>query len=129
VAFESEETGRLEIYVQPFPGPGPKRVISIGGGLQPAWRPDGRELFYVAGADGRLTAVPLRVGPGATLEPGSPVPLFQSRIDNTRTLGVTRNYAVSRDGTRFLLNQFVEQDSAPITLILNPGAPPPARDR
>jgi serine/threonine protein kinase/Tol biopolymer transport system component len=127
VAFESNETGRVEIYIQPFPGPGLKRVVSIGGGLQPAWRPDGRELYYVA-ADGRLTAVPLRAGPGATLEPGSSVPLFPSRVHNTQTGGMTRSYAVARDG-RFLLNQSVEQDSAPITLILNPGAPPPARDR
>jgi len=121
VAFESDETGRFEIYVQPFPGPGPKRVVSIGGGLQPTWRPDGRELFYVA-ADGQLTAVALRVDPGAAIEPASPVPLFPSRIDNTLTGGVTRNYVVSKDGTRFLLNQFVETDSAPVTLILNLGA-------
>jgi Tol biopolymer transport system component len=120
VAFESDESGRVEVYLQPFPGPGPKRVISIGGGLQPQWGPDGRELFYVA-ADGRLTAVALRVGPDAILEPASPVPLFPSRIDNTVTGGVARNYVVSKDGT-FLLNQFVEQDSAPITLILNLGA-------
>jgi hypothetical protein len=69
-----------------------------------------------------MTAVPLEVGPDATLEPGSPVPLFPSRIDSVPTGGVARNYVVSKDGTRFLLNQFVEQDSAPVTLILNPGA-------
>jgi Tol biopolymer transport system component len=120
VAFESDESGRVEVYLQPFPGPGPKRVISIGGGLQPQWAPDSRELFYVA-ADGQMTAVPLEVGPDATLEPGSPVPLFPSRIDNTVTGGVARNYVVSKDGT-FLLNQFVEQDRAPVTLILNLGA-------
>jgi hypothetical protein len=49
------------------------------------------------------------------------VPLFPSRIDNTVTGGVARNYVVSKDGT-FLLNQFVEQDRAPVTLILNLGA-------
>ena len=48
VAYESTETGRAEIYVQPFPGPGPKSQISVGGGAYPRWRRDGLELFYLA---------------------------------------------------------------------------------
>ncbi len=56
VAYESNETGRLEIYVQPFPGPGPKVQVSASGGRMPRWRPDGGELFYVA-PDRRLMAV------------------------------------------------------------------------
>ena len=56
VAYESNETGRLEIYVQPFPGPGPKEQISAGGGRMARWRPDRGELSYVA-PDRRLMAV------------------------------------------------------------------------
>ena len=56
IAFESDESGRNEIYVQPFPGPGAKTIVSTGGGLQPRWRRDGKELFYVA-PDGKLMAV------------------------------------------------------------------------
>ena len=56
VAYESNETGQLEIYVQPFPGPGPKAQVSVGGGTLPRWRRDGGELFYLA-PDRRLMAV------------------------------------------------------------------------
>src|SRR6202030_1842180 len=46
LAYSSDESGRREIYVQPYPGPGGKRQISTEGGTEPVWNPDGRELFY-----------------------------------------------------------------------------------
>ena len=79
-------------------------------------------MFYVA-PDGRLMAVPLRVATDRqAIEPGSPVPLFATRISSTRTGGSRQEYAVSADGKRFLMNTFVEQAGAPITLVLNPGS-------
>jgi Tol biopolymer transport system component len=120
ITYESDESGRNEIYVQPFPGPGAKTIVSTGGGLQARWRPDGRELFYVA-PDGKLMAVGMRMtGDGRTIEPASPVPLFVTRVSSTRTGGSRHEYAVSGDGQRFLMNTFVEQNAAPITLVLNP---------
>jgi Tol biopolymer transport system component len=120
ITYESDESGRNEIYVQPFPGPGAKTIVSTGGGLQARWRPDGRELFYVA-PDGKLMAVGMRMtSDGRTIEPASPVPLFVARVSSTRTGGSRHEYAVSLDGQRFLMNTFVEQNAAPITLVLNP---------
>jgi serine/threonine protein kinase len=122
IAFESDESGRNEIYVQPFPGSGAKTIVSTGGGLQPRWRRDGQELFYVA-PDGKLMAVAMHVTPGGTtLEPSSPIPLFVTRISSTRTGGSRHEYVVAGDGQRFLMNTFVEQN-APITLVLNAATP------
>ena len=91
IAYESNESGRNEIYVQPFPNPATKTMVSTGGGLQPHWGPDSREMFYVA-PDGRLMAVPLRVATDRqAIEPGSPVPLFATRISSTRTGGSRRS--------------------------------------
>jgi len=59
IAYQSDESGRVEIYVQPFPGPGTRIQVSNNGGAQPRWRRDGRELFYIA-LDGRLMAVPVK---------------------------------------------------------------------
>jgi Tol biopolymer transport system component len=74
IAYHSNESGRNEIYVQPFPGPGPRLQISNEGGDTAQWRGDGRELFYV-GLDDRLMAAQLRVN-GSRIEAGTPVPLF-----------------------------------------------------
>src|SRR5262245_58465622 len=76
IAYQSNESGRFEIYVQPFPGPGGKSRISTAGGAQARWRRDGTELFYLS-LDAQLMAVPLRASPnGKTLEASAPVPLF-----------------------------------------------------
>src|SRR4029453_12475979 len=60
IAYQSDESGRVEIYVQPFPGPGRKVRISVSGGIQARWRRDGKELFYL-GSDNRLMAVPVQL--------------------------------------------------------------------
>ena len=117
LAFESNESGRYEIYVQAFPRPGARTVVSTDGGLQPRWSPDGRELYYVT-PDARLMAVALRVRDDATIEAASPVPLFQTRINGARTGGSIMEYDVARDG-RFLMNTVVEQTGEPLTLIVN----------
>ena len=61
IAYQSNESGRFEIYVQPFPGPARKwGPISTNGGAQVRWRRDGKELFYIA-LDDRLMAVPIQL--------------------------------------------------------------------
>ncbi len=60
IAYQSDESGRWEVYVQPFVGPGGKLQISTNGGAQVRWRRDGKELFYI-GLDNRLMAVPIRL--------------------------------------------------------------------
>jgi Tol biopolymer transport system component len=117
VAFESNESGRYEIYVQAFPKPGARTVVSTDGGLQPRWGPDSQELYYVT-PDARLMGVALRVRDEATIEAASPALLFQTRINGALTGGSVMEYDVSRDG-RFFMNTVVEQAAEPITLIVN----------
>jgi eukaryotic-like serine/threonine-protein kinase len=117
VAYQSNMSGRPEVYVRPFPEGGGQWQISTTGGNNVRWSPDGKELFYM-GADGKLMAVPITVK-GATLEPGTPVPLFQTQ----RAVGVAATaraqYAVAPDG-RFLFNVTTgNAPMSPITLILN----------
>jgi serine/threonine protein kinase len=114
VAYQSNETGQFEIYVQRFPGPGPKSQASVGGGTLPRWRRDGSELFYLA-PDRRLMAVSVRQI-GARLETSPPRALF--------TLSTTSGYEPSPDAQRFLVTAVVSE-SSPITVILN--WKPPAR--
>jgi serine/threonine-protein kinase len=77
LAYASDVSGRSEVYVQPFPGPGPRVLVSTSGGTAPTWRADGRELYYSWGSNGRLHmfAVPLTVA-GTTLTAGTPKELF-----------------------------------------------------
>jgi serine/threonine protein kinase/Tol biopolymer transport system component len=120
IAYESEESGRFEIYAQPFPGPGPREQISTAGGAQVRWRPDGREVFYLA-LDGRLMGVPIRPDPeGRTLRPGTPVPLFKPSIGDVVQRISRQHYAVAANGDRFLVDTVAGQDAAsPIQVILN----------
>lgn len=118
VAYESNEAGRGEIYVRPFPGPGGQWQISTAGGVQARWRHDGRELYYIA-PDGKLMAVSITVkgsGAAATIEPGAPQPLFPSHISGYSI--ARQQYAVARDG-RFLINVTTDDAGSPITLLLN----------
>jgi serine/threonine protein kinase/dipeptidyl aminopeptidase/acylaminoacyl peptidase len=113
VAYQSNESGRLEIYVAPFPGPGGKWQISTAGGQYPQWRRDGNEIFYLA--PGNALMVAEVNGKGSSVEVGAVKPLFQ-----TRATGRNERYAVSADGQRFLVNTAPEQSaSAPITVVLN----------
>jgi hypothetical protein len=120
VAFQSDESGRDEIYVQPFPGPGSKWPVSTGGGTQVRWRPDGKELFYVA-LDGRLMAVPIQLASTTNApEVGAPVPLFAPPLGGAiQQADFRHQYMVSRDGQRFLIVTAGEGAIAPITIILN----------
>src|SRR5262249_17532726 len=119
VAFQSNESGRYEIYLQPFPGPGGKFQISTGGGAQPRWNKNGKEIFYVS-LDGKMMATPVKLSPdGQSLEPGTSVALFPVRIAGGPLSNPARQqYAVSPDGQRFLVNSVADENAAPpITLI------------
>jgi Tol biopolymer transport system component len=122
LAYESDESGRSEIYAQPFPGPGERVRISTTGGAQAKWRKDGKELFYVS-LDERLMAVPIRASAdGTRLELGVATPLFLTQIlgGAIQTGGLGPQYDVSSDGQRFLVVTLVEDAvSTPITLIQN----------
>jgi serine/threonine protein kinase len=118
VAFESNESGRYEVYAQAFPAPGVKTVVSTAGGRQVRWAVDSRELFYVA-PDARLMSVRVTSRPdGGAIDAAPPVPLFAAKILGVPTGGSVVEYDVSRDGKRFLMNTLVEHDT-PITVILN----------
>ena len=115
VAYFSTESGNVELYVTPFPGPGGKRQVSTSGANTPAkWRKDGKEIFYLAPGD-KLMAAEVN-GQGATLEVGAVRQLFEIRRG-----GPGYVYDVTADGQRFLVNTAVEQKepSAPITLVVN----------
>jgi hypothetical protein len=120
IAYQSNESGQFEIYVQPFPDLGRKQQISTNGGAQVRWRSDGKELFYI-GLDDRLMAFPIRLSSdGQSIEPGMPVPLFVTHIGGAIPTTNRQQYMVSRDGQRFLMNVLTaETNTSPITLILN----------
>jgi len=116
MAYASDESGRMEVYVQPFPASGGKWQVSAGGGSQPRWRRDGKELFYVS-ADKRLMAVELKAD--ATFEAGVPKALFGTRFLPAAPPHLL-SYAVASDGQRFLVTRLVEEEPAiPITVVLN----------
>jgi DNA-binding winged helix-turn-helix (wHTH) protein/Tol biopolymer transport system component len=106
IAYASDESGVWEVYVQPFPAQGGVRhTISVGGGSEPQWRRDGRELFYLA-ADHTLMAVD--VTPGGTWRAGRPKALFRTRVPEG---AMPRNhYAVTADGQRFVIESKDEAD-------------------
>jgi eukaryotic-like serine/threonine-protein kinase len=98
VAYESDETGRYEIYVQSFPTPGRKALVSAGGGVNPVWRGDGRELYYWQGD--QLIAARLDAGGADTpLAVRSRSPLFRAPYAQS----VSANYDASPDGSRFVI--------------------------
>jgi Tol biopolymer transport system component len=121
VAYASPDSGNWEIYVSTFPAGQGKWQVSRGGGTQPRWRGDGKEIFYES-PTGILTAVPISTDAG--LSTGTPVSLFQvqGRFQISSTDIFT--YDVTKDGQRFLINRYVKPDSvAPITVVLNATAP------
>jgi Tol biopolymer transport system component len=96
VAFDANESGRWEVYVARFPSFTEKRQVSNGGGVQPQWRGDSRELFYL-GLDRSMMAVQVTSRP--ELVTSSPVPLF---LTNLMPTAETPQYGVTADGQRFL---------------------------
>ena len=103
LAYVSNQSGRHEVYVQPYPGPGERHLISTNGGEQPAWSGNGRELFYVQGGEHPAAGrelMSVSIGTTPAFLAGTPETLFES-VDLQSAWG--RNYDVAPDGRRFLL--------------------------
>jgi hypothetical protein len=119
IAYQSDESGRPEIYLQRFPGPGDKQRVSTDGGTQVRWRPDGQELFYVD-PDNTLMAVSVRLpSAGGAPSIGRPSRLFATRLVQAGLAIARQQYVVSPDGQRFLANTLEEPAIGHITLLLN----------
>ena len=112
MAYQSDETGRYEVYISAFPTPRAKFSISTAGGQYPEWGAGGRELFYVA-PDNKLMAVDLTITADA-VRPSTPLALFTLPIiDNGWSPYDTT------DGQRFLVRALPQQASPPLTVIVN----------
>ena len=108
IAYQSDESGALEVYVRPFPGAGGTWKVSSAGGMAPRWRGDGREIFYLT-PEGKIVAVP--VGGSPPFQMGAPAVLF-SKLNN--------GWDVTADGQRFLMNALPEDTgSPPLTMLVN----------
>jgi Tol biopolymer transport system component len=121
IAYVSDETGQLEVYVRPFPAGVGKWKVSSNGGREPRWRKDGKELFYLEpeGLGFRLMAVLIQPGSGPVFEAGAPKPLFAFR-----NVGVVPQYNIfaysaSGDGQRFLVNPQVNVAEPTLNVIVN----------
>jgi serine/threonine protein kinase len=109
-AYHSNESGRFEVYIRSFPGPGGVWQVSTDRGTFPRWSADSKELYFI-GSERKLMAAPITVQ-GSTIVPGKAVVLFQLSLDGAE-------YDVSRDG-RFLVNlELGDAAIAPITLLMN----------
>ena len=120
MAYTSDESGRREVYIRPFPGGEFQRRISIAGGEQPRWRGDGKELFFV-GEDGKMMAAAVKAVAGATLsfEPDTPQPLFDADVAAVGYSSVLE-YDVTADGKRFLVDTRGDSASAPpLNVVVN----------
>ncbi|MBA2555830.1 MAG: PD40 domain-containing protein [Chloroflexi bacterium] len=120
IAYQSDESGRPEIYLQRFPGAWGKQRVSTNGGSQVRWRRNGSELFCVA-PDGRLMAVRVGLRLGVRRpDLGTPVELFATTLGGAMHRGDHRHqYAVASDGQRFLVATVGQAADASITVILN----------
>jgi serine/threonine protein kinase/Tol biopolymer transport system component len=121
VAYASNESGDWEIYVTTFPTAAGKWQVSRGGGSEPRWRGDGKEIFYI-GAGSTLTAVP--VNAAETFSSGNPTPLFRTQFRANVSSTDLYSYDVTKDGQRFLVNRYAKPPQiAPLHIILNAAAP------
>ena len=115
IAFNSDESGRWEVYVARFPALTDKRQVSSAGGMQPRWRRDGRELYYLS-LDGAVMAADINeAGPQSGLA-GAPRPLFQTHLSPSPNVP---QYDVTADGTRFLVLEPARSGGEPVTFVLN----------
>ena len=113
LAYHSDESGKFEVYVTPFPGPGRKHQVSVDGGRYPVWRDDSTEIFYLA-AEFNLMAAEIEAT-DSTFRVGSVAALF-----GILPGGPFEKYDVTADGQRFLVNSAQERaTSVPLTVVIN----------
>ena len=115
VAYNSDESGKSEVYVRPFPAGDGKWQISTNGGVQARWRRDGKELFYLARDSSKLMAVEVKAE--KTFVASVPKALFETRMNAPNFFYL---YAASANGQRFLLPSPVQETaSAPLNVVVN----------
>jgi Tol biopolymer transport system component len=123
IAYASDETGRYEVYIRPYPSGDGKWQVSTNGGWYPRWQKDGKELFYHdAAANGKILSVRVNIS-GQAPEFSSATPLFDSGYININH-GVHHKYAVSPDGKRFIIPRAEstltgDTRQLPLTVVLN----------
>jgi eukaryotic-like serine/threonine-protein kinase len=123
VVYASQESGDWEIYVTSFPSAAGKWQVSRGGGTEPRWRADGKEIFYI-GPRSMLTAV--SVNSEGTFSAGNPTPLFRTQLRAPVSSTDMFSYDVTKDGQRFLVNRYAKpQQVAPLHIVLNATAGSP----
>jgi Tol biopolymer transport system component len=116
IAYTSDEAGRQDVYVQPFPGAGATYKISKDGGTQPVWGANGKELFFL-GPDGVVMAAPIEAAD--RFSAGLPQPLFAAIQPSSLERGA-QQYAITRDGKRFLVHSRPPQaPDTPLTVVIN----------
>jgi eukaryotic-like serine/threonine-protein kinase len=113
MAYMSDESGRFEVYVRPYPGPGGRWQVSLEGGTEPRWSGTGREIFYRNGE--QMMAAVVTTQPG--FEVGARTPLFSGAY--TQLQGLVTNYDVTRDGQTFLMLQSVQGAEQSLEVTLN----------
>lgn len=117
VAYASNESGEWEIYVTTFPGAAGKFQVSRGGGSEPRWRGDGKEMFYLS-PTGMLMAASVSLG--EAFSSGMPAPLFQVRGRAPISSTDQFTYDVTRDGQRFIVNEYLQpQRIEPLVIVQN----------
>jgi Tol biopolymer transport system component len=113
LAYQSDESGKYEIYVRPFPSGGGKWQLSTGGGQGPFWKPDGRELYFESD-NGKFMKVNIQMGE-RSLRTGIPEPLFD--LAGREQISILD---VSAEGDRFVAQvSAIERSINPVTLVLN----------
>jgi eukaryotic-like serine/threonine-protein kinase len=120
--YASDRTGRNEVYVRAYPGSGASEPVSLEGGSNPAWHPNGREIFFVgrAGPDGKNRMMAATFTPGSPPKIGRPESLFLfDPLDLPINCGWVRCYDVAADGQRFYATQRVPTPPAPPVTHIN----------
>jgi len=116
LAYDSNELGQFDVYVQSFPPTGAKWRVSKTGGRWPVWRADGKELFYMR-SDGTVFAAAVSVTT-TRFDAREPKPLFRARVDTTDPNPLSL-FVPSADGQRFLVNTLMRDERPPIGIIEN----------
>ncbi len=115
LAYQSNESGRYEVYAQPFPGPGSRSLISTNGGREPMWSSNGNELFYRNGDSLMVVAIEA----DSVFTPGVPRFLLEWKFPLIPPRDGARAYDVTPDGRRFVMLRVVQEELSELNVVLN----------